>query len=112
MFTCGVEMGCGTSKTLQVNADLKEADIVKQVHIEEDDGRELETSSKEFISKDESDENVHLTKLEDDTSNAPIQQQKEFALGDRVHMRGYVGIVKFVGTTELGEGEWLGMEMD
>ena len=112
MFTCGVEMGCGTSKTLQVNADLKEADIVKQVHIEEDDGGELETSSKEFISKDESDENVHLTKLEDDTSNAPIQQQKEFALGDRVHMRGYVGIVKFVGTTELGEGEWIGIEMD
>ncbi|KAK3752188.1 hypothetical protein QZH41_007019 [Actinostola sp. cb2023] len=37
---------------------------------------------------------------------------KAFKVGDRVHLRGYVGTIKFVGATELGQGDWIGMEMD
>ncbi|EDO32609.1 predicted protein [Nematostella vectensis] len=32
--------------------------------------------------------------------------------GDRVHVRGYVGTVKFVGCTSLGEGVWVGIALD
>ena len=39
-------------------------------------------------------------------------QTRTFHIGDRVHVRGYVGTVKFTGATELGQGDWIGIEMD
>lgn len=39
-------------------------------------------------------------------------QTRTFQIGNRVHVRGYVGTVKFTGATELGQGDWIGIEMD
>ena len=106
-------MGCTTSKTLHVSTDIKEALKVKEVHIEEDGDRRLKSWGEEPIEKQDGDRDVNLTRIEKKASSeAPKQQHKAFAIGDRVHVRGYVGIVKFVGLTELGEGEWIGIEMN
>ena len=106
-------MGCGTSKTLHVNTDVKDAaPKVKQVHTEEDGGRGIKTWS-EGLAQKHDDFAVHLTRIENKTSaELPNQPQKAFAIGDTVQVRGYVGVVKFVGTTELGDGEWIGIEMN
>jgi len=106
-------MGCGNSKTLQVSADVKEATKVKQVHTEEDGGRGIKTWGEEPLQKHDKDFDVHLSKIENKTSaQLPNQLHKSFSIGDSVHVRGYIGVRKFVGTTELGEGEWIGIEMN
>ena len=108
-----LEMGCGTSKTLHVNADVKDAAQVKQVHTEEDGSRGLKTWSETSNTKQNDCGDVRITKIENSTfAELANQRHKAFAIGDSVHVRGYVGVVKFVGTTELGEGEWIGIEMN
>ena len=106
-------MGCGTSKTLHVNADVEEATEVKQVHTQEDGSRGFNAWS-EGTTQNQFDcnQDVHLTRIENRTSAGLINPlHKRFEIGDTVHVRGYVGAVKFVGVTELGEGEWIGIEM-
>ncbi|EDO40037.1 predicted protein [Nematostella vectensis] len=46
------------------------------------------------------------------TSATKKSEVQKFNTGDRVHLRGYIGTVKFVGATELGQGDWVGIEMD
>lgn len=98
-------MGCGTSKTLNVNADSRDDSNLKQVHNLVDGGRGLKTWSEASEDKQDYSYDVYLTKFED-------QGPKPFVVGDSVHVLGYVGVVKYVGSTELGEGEWIGIEMD
>lgn len=106
-------MGCGTSKTLDVNTDVKEAVNVKQIHTEEDGGRGFKSWSEMSSTTQDDDVGVHLTKIENSKSTEfSNQRHKSFAIGDTVHVRGYVGVVKFVGSTELGEGQWIGIEMN
>ena len=39
--------------------------------------------------------------------------EKKFSLGDRVHVSGYTGSVKFIGSLgNFGDGEWIGIELD
>ena len=107
-------MGCETSKTLQVNADITEASKVKQVYTEEDGSRGLNARSEvAAVNCNESSRDVYLSRIEERTSTGLINalQHKSFEIGDSVHVLGYVGVVKFVGVTELGEGEWIGIEM-
>ena len=103
-------MGCGTSKTLHVNADVTEASKVKQVHTQGDETRGFNAKNRGFVqNRNDCNEDVHLTRIENGiTCQAP---HKSFEIGDSVHVRGYVGAVRFVGVTELGEGEWIGIEM-
>lgn len=75
-------MGCGPSKK-----------DVRVVH-------EVKGNTKKLRSKNTTnDDNNNFTK-------------KQFKVGDRVHVRGYVGTVRYVGSTELGDGEWVGIELD
>lgn len=108
-------MGCGTSKTLQVSADVTAASKVKQVHTEEDGSQGFNPRSEGSVPNqhDCNKEDVHLTRIETMTFAGLIDppQHKSFRIGDSVHVLGYVGVVKFVGVTELGEGEWIGIEM-
>lgn len=109
-------MGCGTSKTLDVNTDVSDASKVKQVHTKEDGSRGFNALNKGIgIDQNQNDcggQDVHLTRIENRMSVGLINPlHKSFEIGDSVHVRGYVGVVKFVGITELGEGEWIGIEM-
>ena len=39
--------------------------------------------------------------------------EKKFSLGDRVHVSGYTGSVRFIGSLrDFGDGEWIGIELD
>ncbi|XP_078346371.1 uncharacterized protein LOC144631721 [Oculina patagonica] len=108
-------MGCGTSKTLHVNADVTEASKVKQVHTQEDASRRFNARSAGNVQNQyDCSEDVRLTKIKNTTSAGLINppSHKSFEIGDSVHVRGYVGVVKYVGVTELGEGEWIGIEMN
>ncbi|XP_068674080.1 uncharacterized protein [Montipora foliosa] len=106
-------MGCGTSKTLDVNSDVRDTTKLKQVHNPEDGGRGLKTWNELSDAGQENGCDVHLTNLDDKTAGDFSHQcEKSFAIGDTVHVRGYVGVIKFVGSTELGEGDWIGIEMN
>ena len=108
-------MGCGNSKTLHVNADVTEASKVKQVHTQEDGNQGFNARGEGTLQNQfDCNEDVHLTKIGNRTQSAGLINSlphKSFEIGDSVHVLGYVGVVKFVGVTELGEGEWIGIEM-
>lgn len=106
-------MGCGTSKTLDVNSDVRDTTKLKQVHNPEDGGRGLKAWNELSDAGQEDGCYVHLTNLDDKTAGDISHQcQKSFAIGDTVHVRGYIGVIKFVGSTELGEGDWIGIKMN
>ncbi|XP_022790405.1 uncharacterized protein LOC111329907 [Stylophora pistillata] len=110
-------MGCSNSKTLDVNTDVPDAPKVKQALTQEDGNPQgirvfnkntnIGQEQNGFDNRD-----VHCKRVENHNTGGLINPlRKSFKIGDDVHVRGYVGVVKFVGVTELGEGEWIGIEM-
>lgn len=109
-------MGCSNSKTLEVNTDVPDAPKVKQFHTQEEGNRGYKALNKNTdIGQQQSgfgNQDVHLERTGNCNGVGLITPlRKSFQIGDDVHVRGYVGVVKFVGVTELGEGEWIGIEM-
>ncbi|KAK3705158.1 hypothetical protein QZH41_003760 [Actinostola sp. cb2023] len=84
-------MGCGSSKDVQPTTNRSKVTA-----------NALNTDNNNVV--------VHKDTLVLDAEN--IVKEKRYKIGDRVHVRGYVGTVKFLGHTKLGEGEWIGIELD
>ena len=89
-------MGCGTSTSTKVDTSSSHSNANKELNQNNDYGSIKKVSTKKL------------------TSPQRTSVGKSFKIGDRVHVRGYVGTVKFVGPTGLGGSreEWLGIELD
>lgn len=103
-------MGCGASRTT-VTTDLKSPSS-EPVSLKE----QLAKKTEQKLWKQTSLETRLLQPSGKNISPFLVPRSpgdsKAFQVGDRVHLRGYIGTVKFVGATELGQGDWIGIEMD
>ena len=98
-------MGCGSSKTLDVGTDAtkRKGDIQKHWLPDVEALADLKTGINE--------EEV-ISEAADAPEKGDTNETKIFTVGDLVHLRGHVGIVKYVGQTELSDGEWIGVAME
>lgn len=92
-------MGCGTSKSVEtavINSNV----------------------GHDKPSVEDANENIDSTPINKPviTEEKPLTESRPehvFSVGDRVHVSGYTGTVKFIGSlADLGDGEWIGIELD
>ena len=96
-------MGCGSSKSVETAvASTNEGQtkpFIREVN-ENIESKPNSLSNKPRIFS-------HEAELTESVTN-PL-----FSIGDRVHVSGYTGSVKFIGSlSELGDGDWIGIELD
>ena len=96
-------MGCGSSKSVKTAvASTNEGQtepFIREVN-ENIESKPNSLSNKPRIFS-------HEAELTESVTN-PL-----FSIGDRVHVSGYTGSVKFIGSlSELGDGDWIGIELD
>lgn len=84
-------MGCGSSR-----------DVV-------DNSLRTVNDPKANVTEDKSTNN---NVIKEETGFVLANESPRFKIGDRVHVRGYVGTVKYQGKTKLGEGKWIGIELE
>lgn len=90
-------MGCGSSK-----------DVVEN----HENSKQNETKQDSHSKPNKNGELTHNNNVVINIEPPREAQSKGYTTGDRVHVRGYVGTIKFTGKTKLGEGEWIGVELD
>ena len=96
-------MGCGSSKSVEtavVSTNEGQTEpFIREVN-ENIESKPNSLSNKPRIFS-------HEAELTESVTN-PL-----FSIGDRVHVSGYTGSVKFIGSlSELGDGDWIGIELD
>ena len=96
-------MGCGSSKSVEtavVSTNEGQTEpFIREVN-ENIESKPNSLSNKPQIFS-------HEAELTESVTN-PL-----FSIGDRVHVSGYTGSVKFIGSlSELGDGDWIGIELD
>ena len=96
-------MGCGSSKSVETAVvstnESQTKPFIREVN-ENIESKPNSLSNKPRIFSDEAE-------LTESVTN-PL-----FSIGDRVHVSGYTGSVKFIGSlSELGDGDWIGIELD
>ena len=96
-------MGCGSSKSVEtavVSTNEGQTEpFIREVN-ENIESKPNSLSNKPRIFS-------HEAELTESVTN-PL-----FSIGDRVHVSGYTGSVKFIGSLrELGDGDWIGIELD
>lgn len=96
-------MGCGTSKSVETVAVVPaNEDRNKPVVRDTNDNFD----SKPTPLNDEPRIVAHEAEITESS-------EKTFSIGDRVHVSGYTGIVRFIGDLgDFGDGEWIGIELD
>lgn len=95
-------MGCGTSKSVETAAASTNEDHNKPGIRDTNDN----VDSKPTSLNDEPRIIAHEAELTE-------SNEKKFSIGDRVHVSGYTGSVKFIGNLgDFGDGEWIGIELD
>ena len=94
-------MGCGTSKSVETAITNEGANKPNVQDANENvDSKPANSLDDNFIKP------VEETELFE--SREPV-----FSIGDRVHVSGYTGNVKFIGQLRnLGDGDWIGIELD
>ena len=98
-------MGCGTSKSVETAVVTTNEDHNRP------DTRDTRDTNGNVDSKPTSlDDKPRLDAHEAELTESG---EKTFSIGDRVHVTGYTGTVKFIGNLDaLGDGEWIGIELD
>ena len=96
-------MGCGSSKSVETAVvstnEGQTKPFIREVN-ENIESKPNSLSNKPQIFS-------HEAELTESVTN-PL-----FSIGDRVHVSGYTGSVKFIGSlSELGDGDWIGIELD
>ena len=96
-------MGCGSSKSVETAVvstnEGQTKPFIREVN-ENIESKPNSLSNKPRIFS-------HEAELTESVTN-PL-----FSIGDRVHVSGYTGSVKFIGSlSELGDGDWIGIELD
>ena len=96
-------MGCGSSKSVETAVvstnESQTKPFIREVN-ENIESKPNSLSNKPRIFS-------HEAELTESVTN-PL-----FSIGDRVHVSGYTGSVKFIGSlSELGDGDWIGIELD
>ena len=96
-------MGCGSSKSVETAVvstnEGQTKPFIREVN-ENIESKPNSLSNKPRIFP-------HEAELTESVTN-PL-----FSIGDRVHVSGYTGSVKFIGSlSELGDGDWIGIELD
>ena len=96
-------MGCGSSKSVETAVvstnEGQTKPFIREVN-ENVESKPNSLSNKPRIFS-------HEAELTESVTN-PL-----FSIGDRVHVSGYTGSVKFIGSlSELGDGDWIGIELD
>lgn len=95
-------MGCGSSKSVETAVVVTNVDHNKPVVRDTNDN----VDSKPTPLEDKPRIIAH-------EANLTESSEKKFSLGDRVHVSGYTGSVKFIGSLDnFGDGEWIGIELD
>ena len=96
-------MGCGSSKSVETAVVSKNEGQTKPFIREVNENVESKPNSLSNKPRIFS----HEPELTESVTN-PL-----FSIGDRVHVSGYTGSVKFIGSlSELGDGDWIGIELD
>ena len=100
-------MGCGTSKSVETTViNLNEGHIKPSI----EEPSENVNSKPSSLHDSNNDKPVTRVSEADLTESTP---EHVFSVGDRVHVSGYTGTVRFIGELrDLGEGEWIGIELD
>ena len=92
-------MGCGTSRSVE-NIVINESPASKS---------NIQDANKDVDTKAETKD---LTKPIKETV-LTARSERVFSVGDRVHVSGYTGFVKFIGQLgDWSDGEWIGIELD
>lgn len=95
-------MGCGTSKSVETAVVAAQVDDNKPV-VRDTNGN---VDSKPTSLNDKPRIIAHEAELTESS-------EKKFSVGDRVHVSGYTGSVKFIGGLGgFGDGDWIGIELD
>lgn len=93
-------MGCGSSKSVETAVVVTNVDHNKPAVRDTNDN----VDSKPTPLEDKPRIIAH-------EANLTESSEKKFSLGDRVHVSGYTGSVKFIGSLDnFGDGEWIGIE--
>ena len=96
-------MGCGSSKSVETAVVSTNEGQTKPFILEVNENVESKPNSLSNKPRIFS----HEAELTESVTN-PL-----FSIGDRVHVSGYTGSVKFIGSlSELGDGDWIGIELD
>ena len=107
-----VIMGCGTSRSVET------AVITSNEDHDKPSIRETEANGNVSATPNSLDNNndrpvTEVLAEHPLTEASGHNQEHGFSVGDRVHVSGYVGTVKFIGElSDLGDGEWIGIELD
>lgn len=95
-------MGCGSSKSVETAVVVTNVDHNKPVVRDTNDNVDSKPTSLE-----------DKPRIIAHEANLTESSEKKFSLGDRVHVSGYTGSVKFIGSLDnFGDGEWIGIELD
>lgn len=95
-------MGCGSSKSVETAVVATNVDHNKPAVRDSNDN----VDSKQTSLEDKPRIIAHEAELTE-------RSEQKFSLGDRVHVSGYTGSVKFIGSLDnFGDGEWIGIELD
>ena len=102
-------MGCGSSSNVQV---AQESNTDRAVHDKE------HTANSKISTQEKSKETApHVavnseTFLQAGAEKSESEDEPTVSVGERVHVSGYTGTVRFIGPTDLGIGTWVGVELD
>lgn len=95
-------MGCGSSKSVETAVVASNVDHNKPAVQDTNDNVESKPNSL--------DDKPGIIAHE---AEFTVISEKKFSLGDRVHVSGYTGSVKFIDSLgNFGDGEWIGLELD
>ena len=106
-------MGCGTSRSVET-AIITTNDGHNKRSIREP-SENINSKPANSLSHDNNDNKpaTDCTEAELLTASRENQLEHVFSVGDRVHVSGYTGTIKFIGQlNDVGEGNWIGIELD
>ena len=98
-------MGCGTSKSVETTVAVSTNEGHSKPVIRIDDENVAESKPNSLSDKPRI--ITHKAELTESSEKPAV------SVGDRVHVSGYTGRVRFIGNlSDLGDGEWIGIELD